>query len=408
MLSYIYWTITIILIIYAVYFAVLGLFAFAKDKTKIKKHKPKTKFAVLIAARNEAGVIGGLVESLMNQNYPKELFDVYALANNCTDNTAEVAKKAGAKILDIKVPVKSKGDVLKYAFENLVDSDYDAYLIFDADNVVHPDFMSKMNNVYASGYRVAQGRKDSKNISDNWLSTSYTLFYYTQNFFFNRSRMGLNASATINGTGFMVAKEFVDTHGFNPVTITEDIEVSIMAILNGVQVVYCDDAITYDEQPTLFKSSWNQRERWSKGIMQCCTVYTKKLLSNAFKKHDFASFDKVLFIIAAYVQLISIALYLFLISFNIVHIIQNVSNLGVFIPDVICLFVGYVFTILLNIFILKYYDRNIKENIPGILLFAVFILTWIPINFICLFKKDLKWVQIKHDKNVDVKDLIKK
>ena len=195
---------------YGLYFLVTSFTSFKKVKPKITAQNASTKFAVLIAARNESKVIADLIESLKKQNYPQSLFDIYALVNNCTDNTEEVAKKAGAKIINVDVPVKTKGDVLKYTFKKLKKSDYDAYLVFDADNVVHPDFLKIMNDTFLSGYKVAQGRKDSKNLQDNWLSTSYSIFYYIQNFFFNKSRMNIDEAAAINGTGFMVAKSVID------------------------------------------------------------------------------------------------------------------------------------------------------------------------------------------------------
>lgn len=268
---YIFFAITLL---HSLYFLVTGLFAFFRSKIKVTETKPKTKFAILIAARNEARVIGNLVESLNKQDYPDKFYDVYTCVNNCTDNTLEVAKKAKSKIIDVKKKVKSKGEVLLYAFDELKNKDYDAYIVFDADNVVDSKFLSIMDNYYQSGYKFVQGRKDSSNIEANWISASYSLFYYMQNIFYNRARTRANMSATINGTGFMADKKFLEEK-FKPVTITEDIELSLICVLNDKKVVYADEAITYDEQPLEFKTSWKQRARWSFGIMQCAKNYSK-------------------------------------------------------------------------------------------------------------------------------------
>ena len=237
MIQLIYYILFIITLLYGVYFIITSLFAFKNVEPRIKKHKEKTKFAILIAARNEEKVIGDLIKSLNEQNYPTNLYDIYSIVNNCTDNTKDVARKFGSKIINVNTPVKFKGDVLKFAFKRLKNKDYDAYIIFDADNVVHPDFLKIMNDTYLSGYKVAQGRKDSKNLSDNWLSASYSLFYYIQNFFFNKSRMKIDAAAAINGTGFMVEKNVIDS-GFDPKTVTEDIELSIICVLLNIKVAY--------------------------------------------------------------------------------------------------------------------------------------------------------------------------
>lgn len=402
----IYYILTFLTVFYALYFVLTGLPAFKKSKTRIRKFSDKTKFAVIICARNESYVIGSLVKSLQEQNYDKKLYDIYVLPNNCTDNTREKALEAGAKVIDIDVPVKCKGDVLKYAFKYLKKTDYDAYLVFDADNVVHPDFMHYMNNVYQSGYPVAQGRKDAKNMSDNWVSCSYSLFYSIQNLFFNKARTNIKKSATINGTGFMVSKKFIEKINFDPKTVTEDIELSILTILNNERVIYVDDAITYDEQPTGFRDSLKQRKRWSVGIMQCCKLYNKKLLKKGFKDHDVSALDKVVFNIAPYNQVIS------LIPFVLLFILNVNSPDDAFILavsyDYTGIILGYVLSVLLSVYTLLYYNRDVNRNTVGIILFIFFVLSWIPINIECLLsKKEFKWEPIKHNRNVELSSLIK-
>ncbi|MCR4581249.1 MAG: glycosyltransferase family 2 protein, partial [Bacilli bacterium] len=347
----IYYILTVVSLAYILYFGLTGLFAFKKSKTRIKKFSDKTKFAILIAARNEANVVGNLVKSLVNQKYDSNLYDVYVLPNNCSDNTADAAREAGAKVLDVTVPVKCKGDVLKFAFAQLEKKDYDAYMVFDADNVVHPDFLHHMNNIYQSGYVCAQGRKDSKNMYDNWVSCSYSLFYSIQNLFFNKARTNVRMSATINGTGFMISKKFIDEVGFNPTTVTEDIELSIWCILNDVPVIYTDDAITYDEQPTGFGDSIKQRTRWSVGIIQCCKKYNKALFKKAIKDRDKSAMDKVLFNIAPYTQIISLIPFALLAVMNI----RSFSDIGwaLLTFDYTTLIAGYFISLAISVYTLQ-------------------------------------------------------
>ena len=229
-----YYVIDVLLVMYILYYVITGLFAFKKNKKYIiRKYKAKYKIAVLIAARNEEKVIPNLLDSLNRQNYPKELYDVFVIPNNCTDNTKNVALEHNAKIIEVKEKVSSKGEVLRFAFDymNNYYNKYDAYLIFDADNIVHPNFIRRMNDTLCSGYKVAQGFRDSKNPSDSWVSSSYSMFYLVQNFFFNRARMRMGWSSSINGTGFLVSKDVIDEYGFNTATITEDIEFAAQCAL---------------------------------------------------------------------------------------------------------------------------------------------------------------------------------
>ena len=196
-----------------------------------------------------------------------------------------MAINSGAKIIDIDLEAKSKGDVLKYTFESLNNNyNYDAYCVFDADNIVHPEFLKSMNNALCSGFNVAQGYRDSKNPKDSWISSCYALFYYVQNFFFNQARMNMGWSSSINGTGFMVSSEVIKKYGFETKTITEDIEFSALCALNNEKIAFVKEAITYDEQPIGFMTSVKQRMRWSFGTLECLKLYFFKLLSTFFGK----------------------------------------------------------------------------------------------------------------------------
>ena len=135
-------------------------------------HPATTRFAVLVAARNEELVIGSLINSLLTQNYPPELYDVWVIPNNCTDNTALAARNFGAKVLECTVPVSSKGEVMRFAYRTLKDKGYDAFCVFDADNMADPNFLKEMNNAYRAGARAAQGYRDSKNPWDTPISAS--------------------------------------------------------------------------------------------------------------------------------------------------------------------------------------------------------------------------------------------
>ena len=392
----VYYVIFTLCLIYGLYFGITGIFAFKKTKS-LKKHDPKTKFGVLIAARNEAEVLPDLIKSLQNQKYPEKLYDIIVVVNNCTDDTEKVAKKCGAKVLVVDVPVKTKGEVLVWTKKKLKDSDYDAYVVFDADNIVNKNFLARMNDVYQSGHNVAQGFRDSKNISDNWISSSYSIFYYLQNFFFNKSRMGMNLSASINGTGFMVKKDFFEKY-FKPHTLTEDVEFTALCTLINEKVYFAEDAITYDEHTTSFKDSWKQRKRWSKGMLQCLKLYRGKLINNLFVSKNLSCLDLFCNFMAPIVQVVSAGLAVVLMVFRVVGIELYDIFSYMYAYTVIFFLVTYLFGVLINIYVVKRNQRGIKEALSGILLFIAFVISWIPINVHALIDKNAKWDPIKHKK----------
>ena len=239
----------------------------------------RTRFAVLIAARNEELVIGPLINSLLTQNYPPELYDIWVIPNNCTDNTALAARRFGARVLPCSRPVRTKGEVLRYAYERLRGRGYDAWCVFDADNLVHRGFWSEMNNARLAGARAAQGYRDSKNPCDTPMSGCYSLYYWMLNRFHNGGRARQSLSAMITGTGFMISSELLEKlGGWNSATISEDLELTAQCVLAGERVWWAPRAITYDEQPLTWGESLKQRRRWTSGTIQVARLALPRVL----------------------------------------------------------------------------------------------------------------------------------
>ena len=264
-----------------------------------------------------------------------------------------------------------------------------------------------MNDALCEGALVAQGFRDSKNPSDNWLSGSYSIFYWIQNFFFNKARMQMGGSSSINGTGFMIKKQVIDEFGFNTVTLTEDIEFTAQCALNNIKIMFVEDAITYDEQPTEFKASWKQRKRWSMGNMQCFRTYYKQLFRTYIKTGYIACFDMFLIFMSPFIQLLGCFLTLVLMIFRIFSIPLYDVFAYMYSYGILFFLFTYLANVLINLFIVIYNKKNVKDVLSGILMFTFFILTWIPINFVCLFKKDVVWEPIKHNRSMNIDDIKK-
>lgn len=408
-LKLIYYILDILIVLYSLYYILTGLFTFFGKNKKIRKYKAKHKLAVIIAARNEEKVIGNLIDSLKKQNYPKDLYEIFVVPNNCMDNTEAVALKHNAKILECTECVKSKGDVLKYAFNVMQREyeEYDAYIVFDADNIVHPNFLRRMNDTLCAGYKVAQGYRDSKNPADSWISCCYSLFYWIQNYFFNNARMNMGWSSSINGTGFMVSRDTIKKYGFNTVTLTEDIEFAAQCALNNEKIAFVNDALTYDEQPITFLESWKQRKRWSAGTMQCFKTYSKDLLNTAITKRVPQAFDMALFFLAPYFQILTAVIVLLALAYSIVGIELTANITKVAIDNkMLSVIVGYFLSICISIFTVVIEKRSVKKTFKGILTLSIFMLSWIPINILCLVKREHEWEPIAHHRIVEIESIV--
>ena len=292
-----------IITIFWIYQILVSICSLVKLKDKPLKVNKNHKFMAIIPAHNEETVVGNLIESLKNQDYDKEDYDIYVIADNCTDRTARIAREAGAIVYErYDETKKTKGYALDWFLQQKIkeDAPYDAICIFDADNIVDKNFLKAMNKKLCQGEEVVQGYRDIKNPTDNWITSGYALFYWTMHKFYHLARYNLGLSPLLNGTGFMVSFDIIkENGGWKTVTLTEDIEFSLQRILKGKRLGWSTEAIVYDEQPTGFAQSWSQRSRWTVGHMQCMKEYTSKLAEAVKENKTMMNFDGFLYIIGS-------------------------------------------------------------------------------------------------------------
>ena len=175
-----------IITIFWLYQIVVSMCSLVKLKDKPLLTNKKHKFMAIVPAHNEEMVVANLIESLKKQDYPKELLDIYVIADNCTDNTAKVARDAGAIVYErFDETKKTKGYAMQWFLKQKIEenADYDAFCVFDSDNIVMPDFITNMNKKLCQGEEIVQGYRDIKNPTDSWVSAGYAIFYWTMNRF---------------------------------------------------------------------------------------------------------------------------------------------------------------------------------------------------------------------------------
>ena len=395
-----------IVTIYWVYQFVVSLCSFVKIKDKPLQIDKKHKFMAIIPAHNEEAVVGSLIESLKKMDYPDELYDIYVIADNCTDKTSQKAKEAGAIVYErFDEEHKTKGYALQWFLNQKIQEDapYDAFCIFDADNIVDKNFLNVMNKKLCQGEDVVQGYKDIKNPSDTWISAGYAIFYWTMHRFYHLARYNIGLSPLMNGTGFMVKFDVIKPHGWDTKTLTEDIEFSLKRIISGKRVGWARDAIVYDEQPVGFKQSWTQRSRWTIGHMQCLKEYTKPLASAVVKNKTVMNFDGLLYMLGTTPMLI---LTVVLVILNFVLFLQG----GMGTVDFLIQILKYVLPTLLllpfmGLVVMFLEKKPIKPMIKGLVLYPLFMGSWLLINIKCLFVRDTEWKKIDHVNNKKIEDV---
>lgn len=404
------WIFSILFFFYGLYQVCIMLTGLIRQKHVHEPAKPKYRFLVLIAARNEALVIGNLIDSLKKQNYPRELYDILVVPNNNTDNTADVSREHGARVLDCSEKIRSKGEALSYAVRNLPsDLIFDAFINFDADNVVHPDFLLQMNHALCNGATVAQSYRDTKNPYDTYNSGCWAINYWLGGRLYNHPRSLLNLSSLLYGTGVMVRRSVIEKlGGWNTVTLADDFELSVQCILAGEKVCWVPDAITYDEQSLTFGQTWKQRKRWLIGFIQTLAIYLKPLFWRAVRTRKIVDIDFLLYCLFLPVQYLSTIILPLGVILRLIALQAPLFPLtplyDQFLPSVIM----SVTLPIMAAFIVAIIEKKMHwPLLKSIITFPIFVAAIIPISIVSLFvyKRNFQWDEIKHTRAIRIEDI---
>lgn len=270
------------MVAYKTIYIIMGIFFTRKFKPAKNLHK----YAIVIAARNESSVIGNLLDSIKKQDYPHKLLTVFVVADNCTDNTASIARQHGAICYErFDSEHRTKGFALQFLFERIEEdygrSSFEGYFVFDADNLLKSDFVSRMNDAFDSGEKIITSYRNTKNFDECWIASTYALHWLRSIRFNHRARSVLRLATNIQGTGFLFSNEIV-RDGWKYTSLTEDRALTADAVAQGYKISYQDKAMFYDEQPTSMKIALRQRLRWSKGHLQAFAETGPYLFINIF------------------------------------------------------------------------------------------------------------------------------
>ncbi len=397
---------------YQFFYIILAIFAKPK---KFKDVEQVHRYAIMISARNEENVIGYLIDSIQANDYPQELLDIYVVADNCTDSTAELSRKKGAFVYErFDQKLLGKGYALNFLLQN-IDKEkgieyYDGYFVFDADNLLDKHYISEMDKCFSEGSRIITSYRNSKNYGSNWISAGYALWFIREARYLNNPRFLLNTSCAVSGTGFLVHHDIIKKQGgWKHYLLTEDIEFTIDNVIQGEKVGYCHSAMLYDEQPTSFKQSWRQRLRWSKGFLQVISKYGFKLIKKIFKLQGWSSFDMLMTIAPAFFITVSN----FFINFGaLVYslIFEPKYAFAVTIGMINAGIGAYALLFVVGIVTLigewKQIHCSVGRKIGSIFTFPFFILTYIPISIQALFTK-VEWKPIEHTYSVSMDEIEK-
>lgn len=405
-----------VVLIISMYYLFLSFFGIIRIKDK-ETFDPEKSFALIVAAHNEEMVIENIVHSLKMLDYPEELYDIFVIADNCTDNTAKRARYAGALVYErVNKDLRGKGYALEWMFSNIfkMEKQYDAVVVFDADNLVSKGFLKEMNNKLCKGFEVVQGYLDSKNPKDTWITGSYSIAFWTSNRMFQLSRSNIKLSNQLGGTGFCIKTETLKELGWGATCLTEDLEFTCKLVINGRKVGWAHDAVIYDEKPLTLGQSWAQRKRWMQGFADVSSRYFFKLMKKAITEFDFVAFDCALYTIQPIVIiLLGIAMILNSIHYFIsapamisaaIASMQSTSFKMIKLGSILVGILQFIYTP----FILVLEKKLSPKIFFYYLIYPIYAVTWLPISIQGIMNRNNKeWAHTAHTRDIDIKDLEK-
>ncbi|HEU5086626.1 MAG TPA: glycosyltransferase family 2 protein, partial [Roseiflexaceae bacterium] len=276
------------------YLLVLTAAALFAPRTTPKRNGPPTnRFLILIPAHNEEQLLPKTIANLQQLDYPRQLYEIHVVADNCTDRTAAVGRQGGAIVHErFDASLRGKGYALEWLLAQIRTSGiiYDAVLILDADSVVSPNYLSVMDARLARGERVIQGyyavRQPEGSRSAGIRAVALTVLHFLR----PQGRMVLGGSTGLKGNGMVFAADILRSHRWTA-SLTEDIEYHMTLILAGERAMFAPDAVVWAEMPDSLRAAQSQNERWEKGRMEMVQQFVPRLLAEGLKRRNFLLFD---------------------------------------------------------------------------------------------------------------------
>lgn len=375
---------------------------FNNNFPKYKREKLNN-FCILIPARDESKVIEDLIVSITKQTKKVNMQDVIIIVESSDDPTVNIASKYGANIfVRKKLNLKSKGYALDEAIKDLCNKNkyYDAYFIMDADNVLDKDFILNMEKSYIDGYDIATGYRNLKNGDDSVIAACSGITFSFLNTNGNETKSKQSRNITLSGTGLYITGDLIKKwQGFPFHSLTEDYELTLYSIDNNLTSTYNKDAMFYDEQPTVYKNTINQRVRWIKGYFGTRKKYIKSFKRKLINNPNFGSLIAEITGMKPYILMI-IGAILYILN-QIINIFRYSDYVLIFICKIIIIVIlAYLlFTFMTAFVLLKDIDKinlSKKMQMKAILFSPLFFVTFVSCALRALFKKDVVWEKVEH------------
>jgi len=293
LLSYILVTSLVIYLAAAtLYLLVLAVACFVIKEPQAAKSARANRFAILTPAHNEELLISRLCESLLSINYPRELFEIFVIADNCNDRTPEICSAHSVNIL-LRNDLSriGKGYALTWVLERVPLQKFDAVLIVDADNIVDPSILEELNQSINRGEHAIQCNNSIGNRNDSWFTQLLFVSRTIGNLLYHHSKYKLGLSSYLMGNGICFSTELLKRKGWTAHSVGEDWEYYAQLIEDRIKIGFAVKAQIYHQESRSLEQATSQRLRWSSGRFNVLKKFGFKLFFRGLINRDWFTLD---------------------------------------------------------------------------------------------------------------------
>lgn len=363
---------------------IVGLWALALRSLFPKTPPPPTSrtpfFTIIIPAHNEGEIVGQTVEKILACDYPRDRFSLNLVADNCDDDTAEIARKAGANVLvRFDREKRGKGHALAYALESLKDEPGDAVLFLDADSSPESDYLRVLASYLVRGDVMIQGRYDVNEPNRNWFTRLTSTSFVLRNRWQFPACDALGLTLPLRGSGMCFERSLIYRLGWEAHGLTEDMEMTFKLIRENIPVSFAARAVSRQFMPATPAQAQTQRQRWSAGEHDLRKVILRNEIPEAWRRRDWrAVLSLVLMAAPPFSLQLCLALVLLLPAWLVGGAAWGLSLLA------LGLFAGYFFLGL---------ERLDRQGLAAAAMLPLFALWRVGIYLAALFRKPTEWIR---------------
>jgi len=282
------------LLVLAAYVCGLTALALLRPPTPPRAAGQQRRFAILVPAHNEEALIGRLLVNLQQLDYPSTKFDTYVVADNCSDDTASLARSHRARVYErFDRTLEGKGFALRWLLERIREGRdrYDAFVVLDADSVVAANFLQSMDSRLEAGSQVIQAYYSVLNTGESPVATLRFVALAALHYLRPLGRSALGLSCGLKGNGMCFAAPVLERFGWEWFALAEDVEFHLALVEEGIRVDFAPETYVLADMPTTLQQADSQNARWERGRLQLLRRRVPRLLVTGLRQRSALRLD---------------------------------------------------------------------------------------------------------------------